>query len=69
MIEVFTNWQDIAAISIVAVACAYLLWRGWLVLKRRRAGCGACSTCPSSESSEKQFVTLDSRSGRQNGKA
>jgi hypothetical protein len=54
-----SNWQDIAAISSVAAACAYLFWRGWLVLKRRRAGCGACPTCPSSEPSSKPLVTID----------
>jgi hypothetical protein len=55
----FSNWQDIAALLVVAAAGAYLMWRGWLVLKRRRAGCGACSTCPSGESNGKPLVTIE----------
>jgi hypothetical protein len=55
----FATWQDFAALVIVVAACAYLLWRGWLVVKRRRAGCGACSTCPSSEANGKPLVKLE----------
>ncbi len=54
-----SNWQDITALFVVVIAAAYLVWRGWLVLRRRRAGCGACSTCPSDESSGKPLVTIE----------
>ena len=61
----FSGWQDIAAISIVAAA-RLSLQRGWFVLRRRRAGCGACPTCPSSEGDGKPLARL-SLHHRRNG--
>src|SRR5262249_12835262 len=45
-----TRMQDILAILIAAAAAAFLAYRGWQRLAARRAGCGACSHCPSNSS-------------------
>jgi hypothetical protein len=39
--------QDILALVLVAVAAAYIGWRAWLaVFRRRAAGCGSgCGKC------------------------
>jgi hypothetical protein len=42
------NVQDIVALVLVAAAAAYVAWRAWLALFRRRAaacgsGCGKCA--------------------------
>jgi hypothetical protein len=41
--------QDILALVLVAVAAAYIGWRSWLaVFRRRAAGCGSgCGKCAS----------------------
>jgi hypothetical protein len=54
------DWQDAIALLAAAAAGSYLIWRGWLTVKRKRAGCGGCSTCPSSEGT-KTIVTIDLR--------
>jgi prepilin-type processing-associated H-X9-DG protein len=44
------NWQDVAALSIVTLACGYLLRQGWLLVRRKQpsGGCGGgCAKCPS----------------------
>jgi threonine/homoserine/homoserine lactone efflux protein len=44
-----TATQDIIAIAILAAACAYLLWRGYRMVRGvktgKKTGCG-CDTCP-----------------------
>jgi hypothetical protein len=54
------DWQDAFALLAATAAGGYLLWRGWLVLRRKRAGCGSCGSCPSSEGT-KTIVTIDLR--------
>jgi hypothetical protein len=54
------DWQDAIALPAAAAAGAYLLWRGWLALKRKRAGCGGCNSCPATEGTKK-IVTIDLR--------
>jgi len=42
--------QDLEALSIVALACGYLLWQGWRLVRRKQTpgGCGGgCAKCPS----------------------
>jgi hypothetical protein len=43
--------QDYLALSIVAVAAAYLAWRGWkFFYSRKQAACGsACDGCAKSD--------------------
>jgi hypothetical protein len=56
------DWQNSIALVLVVVAAAYLGWRGWLVLARRKGGCGACASCPADQPqmiAGKPLVTLD----------
>jgi hypothetical protein len=56
------DWQNSLALALVIVAAAYLGWRGWLVLARRKGGCGACASCPADQPqtiSGKPLVTLE----------
>ena len=57
-------WQDIAAAGLVALACGYLGYRAWLVLWKRRGGCGSCSSCPSGDDQKKPIVSIDSLTDR-----
>lgn len=53
------GWQDILAMAVVAVSAGYLAWRGRRALARRKAGCGACASCPSErEPSEPNVVSI-----------
>jgi hypothetical protein len=54
------DWQDAIALLAATTAGVYLFWRGWLALKRRRASCGGCGTCPASKDA-KAIVTIDLR--------
>ena len=42
--------QDFLAILIAWLAAAFLAYRGWLVVMKRKSGCGACANCPSDSS-------------------
>ncbi len=53
-------WQDIAAAGLVTLAGGYLGYRGWLVIWKRRGGCGSCSSCPSADDQKKPIVSIDS---------
>ena len=56
------NWQDIAALSVVALAVLYVARAAWLVLaKKQRPGCGTCAKCPSQSGQEESpgFVSLE----------
>ncbi len=37
--------QDLLAAGLLVLAVAYLAWRGWAVVRRKKTGCG-CDTCP-----------------------
>ncbi|HVC95206.1 MAG TPA: FeoB-associated Cys-rich membrane protein [Pirellulales bacterium] len=53
------DWQDLAALSIVALACGYLLWQGWRLVRRKQppGGCGGgCAKCPSGSPTEAPVV-------------
>jgi hypothetical protein len=52
------DWQNVTVGLIVAAALAYLARSGWQAVRRRRAGCGACSTCPAAKADEPAVVTL-----------
>jgi hypothetical protein len=40
------TWQLVVTLAIVAVAVAYLGWRGWRVFRRKSGGCGtSCGGC------------------------
>jgi len=61
------DFQNSIALALVVVAAAYLGWRGWLVLARRKGGCGACPSCPAEQSQSiagKPLVTLEARPDR-----
>jgi len=52
--------QDIAALSIVALACVYLLRQGWQLVSRTQpsSGCGGgCAKCPSGSPAETPALT------------
>jgi hypothetical protein len=54
------DWQDFVALGVAAISASYLAWRGWLVVRRKRAGCGGCNDCPSqSHGNEKALVLLE----------
>jgi hypothetical protein len=57
------DWQDAITLAAVAAAAGHLFWRGWLVLKRKRAACGGCGSCPAS-ADKKTIVTIDLRKPR-----
>jgi hypothetical protein len=51
--------QDLIAISIGLMAAAFLVYRGWQTVMKRKAGCGACSNCPaSSTTTHSELVTI-----------
>jgi hypothetical protein len=55
------DWQDVAALTVVAAAAALLGWRAWSTLSaRQRAGCGGgCgSGCSSGGEREPALVEL-----------
>ncbi len=63
-----SDWQNLAAIALVAAAVAYLLRQSWLILARKRsAGCGSCAACPADSSTrqdeaaahDKPLVSID----------
>jgi hypothetical protein len=54
------DWQDAITLPAVVVAASYLFWRGWLALKRKRASCGGCASCPASQG-EKTIVSIELR--------
>ena len=49
------DWQNIAAISLVLAAAAYIARRAWLVITNRgKAGCGTgCEKCPTAKPAAK----------------
>ncbi|MEX2139587.1 MAG: hypothetical protein WD894_10020 [Pirellulales bacterium] len=53
------DWQDATALMAVAVAGGYLARRAWLTLWRKRAGCGACGSCPSSSEAQPTIVVIN----------
>ena len=55
------DWQDATALVAVIAAFGYLARRAWFALARKRSGCGACGTCPSSTSTEKTVGVIDLR--------
>jgi hypothetical protein len=51
--------QDLIAISIAITSVVFLAYRGWLVVMKRKGGCGACSNCPtSSNAASSELVTI-----------
>jgi hypothetical protein len=57
------DWQNLAVLTIVALAAAYLARAGWATLWARRkskcgSGCGSCSS-RSSDSTNGTVVPLD----------
>ncbi len=57
--------QNLLALFIVAMACAYLAWRGWMLLAARKkaAGCASgCGNCPVGDAAmagePQQLVTI-----------
>jgi hypothetical protein len=61
------DWQNVIVGLIVVAALAYLARSGWQAVARRRAGCGACSTCPAAKADEPAVVSLaplDRKMGR-----
>jgi hypothetical protein len=65
--------QEFVALAVVAAAAAYLAYRGWLVLARKRSGgCGGggCSTCPGGEqkgAKQQGFVPIEQLVDRNRG--
>jgi hypothetical protein len=62
------DWQNVVALTVVAVAAAYVARHGWRALASRpsRPGCGGCSSCPSKTAGGREFVSLTV--GQQAGK-
>jgi hypothetical protein len=52
------DWQNATALLAVAMAAAYLARRAWLAVRRRRAGCGGCQSCPAAASTQ-TIVTIE----------
>jgi hypothetical protein len=57
------DWQDAIALVAAAAAASYLARRGWLAIKRKRAACGGCGSCPASAGTKtagtKTILTID----------
>jgi hypothetical protein len=54
------NWQNTIAISLLAAAVTYVVWRAWRALfGPAKAGCGSgCGSCPSTPSGAKSGELL-----------
>ena len=53
------TWQLVVTLAIVAVAAAYLGWRGWRLLRRKSGGCGtSCGGC-GTQRSDKSPVLVE----------
>lgn len=57
-----TDWQQIVVVVAVAAAAMYLGRRAWVMIARKRgAGCGSCSNCPTETTPEgNQMVGIES---------
>jgi hypothetical protein len=52
------DWQQIAALSLVALASGYLALRGWrLLFVRVRASCGGCAKCAARPNDDAPVLT------------
>lgn len=61
--------QQIIALTLVIVAAAHILWRGWNVVRNReerKTGCGGCHGCAAgaSPSDSPRLVPLEPPPGR-----
>jgi FeoB-associated Cys-rich membrane protein len=51
------DWQTVAVVLVIAVACVYLARGAWRTVARKKAGaCGACPTCPSNPTRDEPQV-------------
>ena len=60
-----STWQDILALTCVALAVTYIVWRVVRKLaKRAPPGCGSCSSCPGSDAgpARQPLVSLTAKS-------
>jgi adhesin HecA-like repeat protein len=52
------DWQNAIVAAVVLGAVAYLARSAWRTLAARKAGCGACSTCPAEKPGAGAIVSL-----------
>lgn len=58
-------WQNAIVIGLVAIAIAYVVRQGWVVIIRRKSGCGSgCKSCSVRDHDDrtkqtKPFVSTD----------
>ena len=51
------DWQTVAVVLVIAVACIYLARAAWQTVARKKAGaCGGCPTCPSNPGQDEPEV-------------
>ncbi len=46
--------QTAIVVATILAAAIYLVRRGWATMAHKKSGCGACSTCPVSQTSAAQ---------------
>ncbi len=54
-----SNWQDLTAALLVTLAAAYIAYRAWQIVWKKRGGCSSCSSCPTADDQKKPIVTID----------
>ncbi|HVX09820.1 MAG TPA: hypothetical protein VHC22_01335 [Pirellulales bacterium] len=54
------DWQNLAALTVVVAAAAYVVGRAWRLLSVGRSvtGCGQCASCPGHRVAGRQLVSL-----------
>jgi hypothetical protein len=52
------DWQQIAALAIVALAFGWLLW-SQLLRRGKQGGCASCNACGSSPASTRPLISAD----------
>ena len=53
------NWQDLTAAGLVVLAAAYVAYRAWQVIWKKRGGCTTCSSCSTADDQNIPIVTID----------
>ncbi len=61
------DWQNATALLAAFTAGGYLIRRGWLALRHKRAGCGGCGNCASAAAA-KTFVVIQLQPSSRPGK-
>jgi hypothetical protein len=51
------DWQTVAVVLVIGIACAYLVRAAWRTVARRRAAaCGGCGSCPAEAGTQQRQI-------------